>query len=133
MGRRVLYGEPSVVFMISLICRSVVYGEADVAGMVNQVSGEQAGRAEDKEVARAENEAALEAARAKMQAALESAEEQSEAALQTARARMLSHEEDNAHLIGQLAASTAKATELRGVVSVVHREPDLYECCIRVA
>jgi regulator of protease activity HflC (stomatin/prohibitin superfamily) len=124
MCRRVLYGEPDVLFMISLICRSVVYGEADVAGMVNQVSGEQAGRAEDKEAARAENEAALEAARAEKQAALESAEEHKEAALQAARDRIV-HEVVWSSLIEQLAASTAQATELIGMVSVVHREPDL--------
>ena len=113
------------MFMIGLICRSVVYGDADVAGMVNQLAEERAGRMEESEAARADKAAALEAARADKQAALESAEEHNKAALQAARARIESHEEDNASLIGQLAASTAKATELRGVVSVVHREPDL--------
>jgi hypothetical protein len=111
--------------MISLICRSVVYGEADVAGMVNQLARERAGRLHDNEAARDEKEAALEAARADKQAALESVEEHNEAALQAAQARIESHEEDNASLIEQLAASTAQATELMGVVSVVHREPDL--------
>ena len=107
MCRRVLHGEPDVLFMISLICRSVVYGDADVAGMVNQLAEERAGRMEESEAARADKAAALEAARADKQAA------------------HASHEEDNASLIGQLAASTAQVAELMGLVSVVHREPDL--------
>jgi hypothetical protein len=49
----------------------------------------------------------------------------STAALQAARARIESHEEDKASLSAQLAASTAHLTKLMGLVSVVHREPDL--------
>jgi hypothetical protein len=86
MYRSVVYGEPDELVIYHQMCKNVVYREADVAAMVNQVSGEQAGRVEDKEAARAEKETAVEAARDEKQAALESAEAEKMAALHAAQA-----------------------------------------------
>ena len=82
-------------------------------------------REEALESANAANATAIESVKAEMEAALVSTTAESTAALQAARARIESHEEDKASLSAHLAASTAQVAELMGLVSVVHREPDL--------
>ena len=109
------------------MCRNVVYREADVAGMVNQVSGEQAGRVEDKETARAAKETASEVARADKQAALESAEAEKMAALHAAQAekevaRESAEYQKQAALESALESDNDAALDAAKTVMTAHKE-----------